>query len=416
MELQNRLLTRFLRYAAIPSQSDASAGSVPSTPGQRRLAELLAEELAQLDVVDISISDRSVVIGHLPARLPKGSKPVPTVGWVAHLDTVDVKMSPEVHPVLVKAYPGGDILQNAEKGLYLREAEHPEIRAYIGQDILVSDGTSVLGADNKAAIANIMVSLEILKEYSLPHGEIYIAFVPDEEIGLLGSKAMEIEKFPVDFAYTIDCCKQGELVYETFNAGSASLRIKGVTAHPMSSKNNLVNPALVAVDFINLLDRAETPEHTEKTEGFLWVSGIQADVLTAEVSIVIRDHSKQKYEAKKAYLQTAMEMVQRMHPKAELSLQIEDVYANIADALTPENRACVDLLYTAMEALDIQPETIAMRGGTDGSFLSTKGIPTPNYFTGAHNFHSCYEFLPMNAFEKATEVTLKLIAMIAGEA
>lgn len=414
MDLQKKLTEKFLRYAAISSQSDASLKTVPTTLGQRELAELLAKELEALGLVDISVSEHSVVIGHLPERLPAGHKAVPAVGWVAHLDTVDVHMSPEVHPVIVKNYDGGDICQNPEKGIFLRVSDHPELQKYMGQDIIVSDGTSVLGADNKAAIANVMTALEVLQENpEIPHGTIYVAFVPDEEIGLLGAKSMDYSKFPVEFAYTIDCCEQGEVVYETFNAGSAWLEITGVTAHPMSSKNNLVNPAMVAVDFINLLDRAETPEHTEKTEGYIWVTGIACDVLHAKVSLNIRDHNKQKYEAKKAYLHKAMEMVQLKHPKAQMQLTTADVYGNIADALSDSNRQCISYIYEAMEELGITPNTIAMRGGTDGSFISTKGIPTPNYFTGAHNFHSVAEFLPIGAFENSCKLTLKLISLIA---
>ena len=416
MDLKKRLTERFLRYAAVSSQSEAGAGVVPSTPGQRELAELLMRDLEALGLQDISISEHSVVVGRLPARLPEGHAPVPVVGWVAHLDTVNVQLSPEIHPVLVRSYPGGDICQNEEKQIYLRASEHPELQQYIGEDILVSDGTSVLGADNKAAIANIMVSLEVLAEDpSLPHGEIYVCFVPDEEIGLLGAKSLDLSRFPVDYAYTIDCCRLGEVVYETFNAGSAWLDVTGITAHPMSAKNQLVNPALAAVDFVNLLDRGQTPEHTEGREGFLWVNGITADVKHARVSVVIRDHSREKYEAKKAYLRAAAEMVQQKYPRAKITLQMEDVYSNIADAIRPENRQCVDNLYRAMEALNIPPRTIAMRGGTDGSCLSARGIPTPNYFTGAHNFHSACEFLPLGAFEQSCRLTLKLISLIAGE-
>ena len=413
MKLKECLVKYFLRYVNIPSQSTSNAPMVPSTEGQRKLAAVLAEDLKALGAVDIEISDTSVVTAHIPARLSAGHVPVPTVGWVAHLDTVDVKLSEVIHPKMIRNYDGNDIVQNAEKNLTISVQEHPELKKYIGDDIIVSDGTSVLGADNKAAIANIMTVLELLHEdETIEHGTIYVAFVPDEEVGLRGSKSMDFTRFPVDFAYTIDCCEKGELVYETFNAGSAVLSIKGQTAHPMSSKNNVVNPALIAVDFVNLLDRAETPEHTENTEGFIWVTGISADVLNAKVTMSIRDHSKQKYEAKKAYLEKAVEMVRMKHPKAEISLQTEDVYANIADAVTDKNRKCIDYLFEGMKQLDITPKVMAMRGGTDGSFISTKGILVPNYFTGAHNFHASCEFLPLSGFEASCRLTLKLIELI----
>jgi len=412
MELKNKLLEHFLRYTAVPSQSKMGVEQVPSTEGQRKLAELLAQEMGELGMVDISVSKHAVVIGHLPARLPAGHKPVPAIGWCCHLDTVDENMSPEIHPVLVKNYGGGDVCQNESKDIWLRAKDCPELAQYVGDDILFSDGTSVLGADNKAAIANVMTMLSVLKEdSSIPHGEIYVAFVPDEEIGLLGAKTMDFRLFPVDYAYTIDCCAKGELVYETFNAGTAILDITGVTAHPMSSKNHVVNPALIAVDFINLLDRGETPEHTEKTEGFLWVTGIQADSLHARVRILIRDHNKEKYLAKKEYLRASAEMMKLKHPKAELSLSLEDVYGNIHDAVTPENRRGIDDLVRGMKELGIEPNIIAMRGGTDGSYISTQGIMTPNYFTGAHNFHAVSEFLPMSSFEASCKLSLKLVEL-----
>ncbi|MBP5168995.1 MAG: peptidase T [Oscillospiraceae bacterium] len=413
LSLQDRLMSRFLRYAAVTTQSKSGTGVIPSTSGQWDLARLLMQDISELGVVDVTIDEHAVVVGRLPARLPEGHCPVPVVGWVTHMDTVDVGMAPEIHPIVIRNYQGGDICQNEEKQISISVKDHPELLKYIGQDLIVSDGTSVLGADDKAAVANVLVALEVLAEHpEFPHGEIYVCFVPDEEIGLCGAKSMDFSRFPVDFAYTIDCCEQGELVYQTFNAGHGKLYITGVTAHPMSSKNNTVNPILIAHDFMNLLDRGETPEHTEKTEGYIWVTGIQGNQLNAVLDLNIRDHDRGKYLAKKEYLKACTEMMKLRHPKAKLSLELEDDYSNIKDALTPENRKCVDFLFQAMEALDIVPLDIAMRGGTDGSFISTKGIPTPNYFTGAHNFHSSCEFMPMGAVENSCRMTLKLIELI----
>ena len=411
--LQDRLLYRFLRYAAITTQSKRESEIIPSTPGQWELARLLMKDIAELGVTDITIDEHAVVIGRLPARLPDDHAPVPTVGWVTHMDTVDVGMSPDIHPVIIRNYQGGDICQNKEKQIFISLQEHPELLKYIGQDIVVSDGTSVLGADDKAAVANIVTALEVLAENpDIPHGEIYVCFVPDEEIGLCGAKSMDMSRFPVEFAYTIDCCEQGELVYQTFNAGNAKLYITGVTAHPMSSKNNTVNPILIAHDFMNLLDRGETPEHTEKTEGYIWVTGIEGNQLNAVLDLNIRDHDREKYLAKKEYLKACTELMKLRHPKAKLTLEMADDYSNIKDAITPENRKCVDYLFQAMRELNIVPLDIAMRGGTDGSYISTKGIPTPNYFTGAHNFHSRCEFMPMGAVENSCRTTLKLIELI----
>ncbi|MBQ6663871.1 MAG: peptidase T [Firmicutes bacterium] len=413
MDLQKMVTEKFYRYAAVSSQSVEGCPTVPSSPGQTELAKLLMEELAALGLTDISMSDTSVVYSRLPARLPEGHAPVPAVGWVCHLDTVDVGLSPDIHPVRIENYQGGDICQNAEKDLWIREAEHPELKQYIGQDLIVSDGTSVLGADNKAAIANIMTALEVLQhDPSIPHGEIHVCFVPDEEVGLRGSKTMDLKLFPVDFAYTIDCCELGEVVYQTFNAGSARVRITGRSAHPMNSKNNLVNPCVIAVDLVNFFDRAAMPEHTEGTEGFIWVDTIQAGELTATVDLLIRDHDKGKYEAKKDYIRAACELLKKKHPDAGIELTMSDTYANILDAVTDENRKGIDYLYEAMDELGITPKTIAMRGGTDGSYLSTQGLLTPNYFTGAHNFHASSEFMPMESVEKSVRMTLKLIELI----
>ena len=354
--MQERLTARFLRYAAINSQSVEGAPVVPSTPGQRQLAELLKEDLAELGLVDLAISEYSVLTGRLPGNLPAGYHKVPTVGWVAHLDTVNVNLSGDVHPQIVKNYQGGDVLLNAEKQIYIKVSEHPELEKYIGSDLITSDGTSVLGADNKAAIANLMVALETLKAApSILHGDIYVCFVPDEEVGLCGSKKMDFSKFPVDFAYTIDCCELGEVVYQTFNAGSATIKVQGVTAHPMSAKNTLVNPTLVCVDVINCLDRMQTPEHTEGTEGFIWVESMQTNVSEATLNLKIRDHSKAMYEARKKFITEAVEYVKAKNPKAKVELYIVDVYGNIADAITPENRACVDHIFEAMRELGITP-------------------------------------------------------------
>ena len=411
--MKEELLERFLRYAAVTSQSNAKAGTVPSSPGQRRLAELLAAELGEIGFQKIEISEYSVLTAFLPGNLPD-NRAVPTVGWVAHLDTVDAGLSPDVHPQVIRGYQGGDICLNAEKNLWMRTAEHPEVEDYIGDDLVVTNGTSVLGADNKSAIANVMTAFTRIVKENRPHGDIYLAFVPDEEIGLCGAKKMDFSKFPVDFAYTIDCCALGEVVYQTFNAGGATISIKGVTAHPMSSKGVLVNPTLIATDFVQMMDRTATPECTEGTEGFIWVNSIVSSPARATVSIKIRDHNRAKDEEKKATIARAVEYLKTRYPRAVIELTMSDVYGNIEDALTDENRASIDMLYRALEIEGVQPKTIAMRGGTDGSYISTQGIITPNYFTGALNFHSSCEFMPLSAVEKSTQVTLALVDLIAG--
>lgn len=412
---REELVERFLKYVQVPSQSKSNGGvQVPSTDSQWDMIHLLREECDALGLVDLHISDKAVLTGRLPAHLPDNfTGTVPAVGFCAHVDTVDVSLSPEIHPHIVRNYDGGDIILNELASITMKRAEHPELAAYEGQDIIVSDGTSVLGADNKSAIANIMTALHTLvDDTSRYHGDIYVAFVPDEEVGLFGSKNMDYTKFPVDFAYTIDSCELGEVVYETFNAGSGTVTIQGVSAHPMSAKGVLVNPTLVAVDFINMFNREETPECTEGKEGYIWCQGVQSNQSTAIVSLNIRDHDKVKYEAKKELIKENVAKLQAQYPRAMITCELSDTYGNIADAITDDNKKAIDYVYEAMERLGITPKTIAMRGGTDGSFISTKGILTPNYFTGAHNFHSKYEFLPVESFYKSYEMTLTLIQLV----
>lgn len=409
------MMHRFCRYVRIPSQSKPNGGTqVPSTESQWDMARTLMKECEDMGLIDLSLSDKCVLTGRLPAHTEPGcDRKIPAVGFCAHLDTVDVDLSPVVHPQLVEHYDGSDIVLNANKNIVMTVSDHPELRDYVGQDLITTDGTSVLGADNKAAITNVMTALHTLTTHpGLYHGDIYVAFVPDEECGLFGSKNMDFSKFPVDFAYTIDSCALGEIVYETFNAGSATVTIHGVSAHPMSAKGNLVNPTLLACDFINMFDRSETPECTEGKEGYIWCQAVESNQSKAVVSLNIRDHSKEKYEEKKRRIAANVEKLKQMEPRASIICEMEDTYGNIADAITDDNHKAIDYIFDAFKELQIQPKPIAMRGGTDGSFISTKGILTPNYFTGGLNFHSRYEFLPLPSLEKSYEVTMKLIDLI----
>jgi tripeptide aminopeptidase len=412
---QKEMQERFYRYIGVPSQSQSNGGTkVPSTEGQWNMAKLLEKECRAMGLVELNLSDKCILTGKLPANLPTNCKrKVPTVGFCAHLDTVDVCLSPEIHPQLVENYNGKDVVLNKDKNIIMTIKEHPELLQYKGQDIIFTDGTSVLGSDNKAAITNVMTALDTLsKDKSLYHGDIYVAFVPDEECGLYGSKNMDFSKFPVDFAYTIDSCALGEIVYETFNAGCAEVTIHGVSAHPMSAKGVLVNPTLLAVDFINMFDRKQTPECTEGKEGYVWCQKMTSNQSMAKIVINIRDHNKEKYEERKKLIKINAEKLQKMEPRAKVEYIISDIYGNIADAITKDNRKAIDYIYAVFKELHIEPNTIAMRGGTDGSFISTKGILTPNYFTGGLNFHSKYEFLPLLSLEKSNMVTMGLIKMI----
>ena len=408
-EFQKQLEQRFFRYVAVESQSDPASPTVPSTPGQLAFAKVLAKDLESYGLKDIHIDEHS----NLTAMRP-GNKPnAPKIGFIAHLDTVNVGLSPNIKPQTL-TFTGEDICLNAKEDIWLRVAEHPEILPYKGEEIIFSDGTSVLGADNKAAVSVIMELLEQLSKNPFDCGDIYVAFVPDEEIGLRGSKLLDLNRFKVDFAYTIDCCALGEVVFETFNAASVSVKIKGIPAHPMSAKNVLVNPIRVAHDFIGCFDHFDTPEHTEQREGYFHFASLTANPNSASIVMNIRDFDKKSYEARKSYIGEAVMLIQARHPKAEIEYKITDVYSNIIDSLG-EDRTAVDTILQALDKLGITADIKPMRGGTDGSALSSRGLLTPNYFTGGLNFHSNFEFLPLSSFEKSYEVTKTICQLIANK-
>lgn len=406
--LGQKLEQRFFRYLAVESQSDASASVVPSTQGQLELAKLLAKELETYGLKDIHIDSHAILYAMRPGNNPNA----PKVGFVAHLDTVDVGISPNIHPQTLR-YEGKDLCLNKEKDIWFKAQEHPEAVPYIGEEIIFSDGTSVLGADNKVAITVVMELMDKLQQADFDCGDIYVAFVPDEEIGLRGSKLMDLSRFNVDFAYTIDCCALGEVVYETFNAASIKVSVKGVTAHPMSAKNVLLNPIRVAHDFIGCFDRFDTPEHTEHREGYFYVTDLIANPDNAVIKMAIRDFDKQSYEARKQFIKQSVALIQARHPRAQINYEIVDVYSNISDSIG-EDRTAIELIFEALKQLNIQPNVIPMRGGTDGSALSARGLLTPNYFTGALNFHSRFEFLPVSSFEKSYLVT-EMLCRLAGK-
>lgn len=404
--LASQLTQRFFRYLAITSQSDAAATTLPTTPGQHEMARELANELEMLGLSDIVIDDHATV-----TAVKKGNVPgAPRIGFITHTDTVDVGLSPDIHPQIL-TFSGTDLCLNAEQQIWLRVDEHPEILAYPNEEIIFSDGTSVLGADNKAAVTVVMTLLENLTAEH-QHGDIVVAFVPDEEVGLRGAKALDLKRFDVDFAWTIDCCELGEIVYENFNAAQAQIRFTGVTAHPMSAKGVLVNPLLMATDYINHFDRLQTPEHTADREGYVWFNGMEAVQGYAVLSASIRDFDKARFEARKQQIGEVAELIAQAHPTAKVEFEVTDVYSNISNAIGEDRRA-VDLIFEAMKQAGVTPKPTPMRGGTDGAALSAKGILTPNFFTGAHNFHSRFEFLPLKSFEASYNVALQLCLLAA---
>lgn len=398
MDIRQELISRFFRYAAIESQSNGRAQTLHSSPGQATLAALLADEMRALGLADVLVDGHAIVTG-----VKRGSCPdAPAIGFIAHLDTVDVGLSPVVRPQILR-FDGKDLCLNARQDIWLRVAEHPELSSWVGEDIIVSDGTSVLGADNKAAIAVIMTLLGRLD--SQEHGDVFVAFVPDEEIGLRGAKALDLARFPCDFAYTIDCCELGEVVLETFNAASAEIVFTGVSAHPMSAKGYLVNPLTMAIDFIAQFDRNDTPEHTQGRQGFFWFKDLAANDSEATLNCLIRDFDTDGFHQRKRRIAEVAELIRLNYPTGNVRYQITDTYRNIATSLSHDDRAA-RLLFEAMDELGIDRKLIPMRGGTDGAVLSARGIPTPNFFAGAHNFHSRFEFLPVPAFERSLDVAL----------
>lgn len=410
-DLARQLSRRFYRYLAVTSQSNAASSVLPSTPGQQDMARLLAQELRELGLKDIVIDEHATVTALKPGNRPSA----PRIGFITHIDTVDVGLSPHIHPQTLR-FTGEGLCLNHEQNIWLRTAEHPEIMPYVGQDIIFSDGTSVLGADNKAAVTVVMTLMENLTA-DMAHGDIVVAFVPDEEIGLRGAKALDLDRFDVDFAYTIDCCELGEVVYENFNAAAAEIRFTGVTAHPMSAKGVLVNPLLMAHDFISHFDRRQTPEHTDGRQGYIWFNDLVANANEARLKAAIRDFDRASFEQRKQQIAAVAAKIDGQYPTGQVTFTVSDTYSNISNAITDDRRA-IDLLFAALDKLAIAPKVTPMRGGTDGAALSAKGVLTPNFFTGAHNFHSRFEFLPVPSFVKSyqTALTLCLLAADAGAA
>ncbi|MGL5253691.1 MAG: peptidase T [Brevinema sp.] len=400
-----RLVERFLRYVAISSQSSFTETTLPSSSGQMTLAKLLKDELQALGLDNIKLTDQAILTARLKGNQPKA----PVVGYITHLDTFDGGFSPDVKPQIIK-YTGGDVVLNSAENIVLKVDEHPEIVAYKGQDIIFTDGTSVLGADDKAAVAVVMETIHTLidNKGKISHGDLVFAFVPDEEIGLKGAKAMDLSDFPADFAYTLDCCELGEVVFENVNSAAAHINIEGVTAHPMSAKGVMVNPILVGVDFVNMFDRNDTPECVEGRDGSFWQKNFEGGFRTCSIEMSIADFDASGFASRKEYVLSCVDKLKKMHPKAKIDVEIKDRYLNMGEGIG-DDRLCIDLIYQCMEKCAIKPKTTYMRGGTDGSDLSHRGIPTPNYFTGAHNFHSVFEFLPIPSFEKALELTLSII-------
>ena len=400
-----KVVERFLKYVSFDTMSIEESKSVPSTPGQLVLARELKKELEELGLKDISLDDNGYLMATLPANIDNR---IPTIGFLAHIDTSDGASGANIKPNIVKNYDGRDILLNKEKNLVLSPVDFPELENYKGQDLITTDGTTLLGADDKAGIAEIITAMEhLVKHPELPHGTIRIAFTPDEEIAR-GTDHFDVEKFNADYAYTIDGGVLGELEYENFNAAKASIVINGRSVHPGSAKNKMINSIQIAMELNSMLPESETPQHTEGYEGFYLLEKISGKVETTSMKYIIRDFDKSKLEGRKSHICKIVDYLNDKYGSNTVVLEIADQYFNMREKIEPVIHV-VDNVRQAMAAAGVTPVVRPIRGGTDGARLSFKGLPTPNIFTGGHNYHGRYEYISINSMEKAVEVILKLI-------
>lgn len=406
------LVDRFLKYVSFDTQSDEETNMTPSTPGQMVFARHLREELEHMGLEDISLDENGYLMATLPANIPADeAEAVPTVGFIAHLDTSPDMSGRHVSPRIVQNYDGGDIVLNKETGVVLSPAEFPELTRYVGQDLIVTDGTTLLGADDKAGIAEIISAVDYLKNHpEIRHGRIRIAFNPDEEIGF-GAHKFDVGHFGADFAYTMDGGEIGEIEYENFNAAVAKVTFTGRNVHPGYAKHKMVNSMRIANQFVIMLPRWETPEHTEGYEGFYHLTAMEGSVEKSVLTYIIRDHDRDRFERRKKELEHLTRKINNEFPGCA-SIEIKDQYYNMREKVEPV-KYIVDIAEQAMRNLDITPKVQPIRGGTDGAQLSFKGLPCPNIFAGGLNFHGRYEFVPIPSMEKATQVIVEIARIVA---
>lgn len=407
MRKEMTLIDRFLKYVSFDTQSSETTGTTPSTPGQRVFARALVEELKRIGLEEITLDENSYLMATLPANT---AETLPVIGFIAHLDTSPDMSGKDVQPRIVD-YEGGDIVLSEDGAVVLSAEMFPELSEYVGRQLIVTDGRTLLGADDKAGIAAIISAVEYLKAHpEIKHGKIRIAFTPDEEIGA-GADHFDVEKFGADWAYTIDGGRAGELEYENFNAAAAKFHFKGLNVHPGSAKNKMVNASLLAVELAGWLPAVQRPEHTEGYEGFFHLTSMSGTVEEATLSYIIRDHSRALFEQKKQLLQAFADQMNRLHPEST-RLEIRDQYYNMREVVEPEKHI-VDLAFQAMTAVGVTPIVQPIRGGTDGARLSFMGLPCPNIFAGGLNFHGRYEFLPIPSLEKSMQTIIKIAELSA---
>lgn len=400
------LIDRFLSYVTFDTQSNEESGKTPSTPGQRVLAEALAKELQELGMEEVTLDENAYLMATLPANT---DQPIPTIGFIAHMDTSPDLSGKEVQPRIL-TYAGGDIVLSEEDQIVLSPAMSPELEGYIGQDLIVTNGKTLLGADDKAGIAAIVSAMEYLLAHpEIRHGKIRIAFTPDEEIGQ-GADHFDVEKFGCQWAYTIDGGQLGELEFENFNAAAARVSFKGLNVHPGTAKNKMINASLLATTFASWLPSKERPETTEGYEGFYHLTGMTGSVEEATLSYIIRDHSREIFEARKENMRVLTQKMNDLYP-GSTTLEMRDQYYNMKEVVEPRKHI-IDLAFEAMTEIGVKPLVKPIRGGTDGARLSFMGLPCPNIFAGGINFHGRYEYLPVASLQKSMQTIVKIIERV----
>lgn len=405
-----RAYERLLEYVKVDTTSSEESHRTPSSDGQLELAKMLCRELRELGIPEVTLTEQ----GYIYARLPRNAEgECNSIGFIAHLDTSDAASGKDVKPRLLN-YGGTDILLNQEKQIYMTESEYPMLADYKGKQLIVTDGTTLLGADDKAGVAEIMSALEQIIASDAPHGDVWVAFTPDEEIGE-GTKCFELSRFGADYAYTVDGGALGELEYENFNAATAKISVKGVSIHPGSAKDKMRNAAKMLYEFIAIIPYREAPEFTEGYEGFYHLCSMKGDCEYAEATYILRDHDRARLEERKAYMRRAVGNLSRVFGEGAFTLEIKDSYSNMRERIEP-NMFIIHRAEEAMRSLGVEPRIVPIRGGTDGAALSFMGLPTPNLCTGGVNFHSRFEFACVEDMDKVTELIVRLVYSAYGQA
>ena len=404
--MYDTLKERFLRYVKFETRSDETSDTIPSTPSQIEFAKMLKKELEDLGLENVFINKACFVNATLPSNIDKKVK---TIGFIAHMDTADFN-AVGISPKIIENYDGKDIVLNKEKNIVMKVDEFPNLKNYIGKTLITTDGTTLLGSDDKSGIVEIIEAVKYLIEHpEIKHGEVKMAFGPDEEIGR-GADYFDVKEFAADYAYTMDGGAVGELEYESFNAAQAIFTIKGVSVHPGTAKGKMINAGLIAAEIISMFPKDEVPEKTEGYEGFYYLCNVEASCEDGQVIYIIRDHDREKFNAKKKFVEGIAKKINEKYPKKVVELEMKDQYYNMGEIIK-DHMYVVDIAKEAMENVGITPLIKAIRGGTDGSKISFMGLPTPNIFAGGENFHGKYEFVALESMEKATDVIIEIIKL-----